>query len=230
MSGVVAPRESREYFAQARTWLDDRLGRAERLVRLQSWMIALLGAVAICLSGALIMLMPLKETVPFVVRVDAATGIVDNIVRVTGSQMTQEEAVTRYFVRRYVMLRESYTRSQIEPAFREMVLLTTAPKRQALQQEYAFASPSSPYKRLGEQGTRSIQVKSVSRIAANVFQVRFLATEQIAGIERSSHRVASIEYEYQKTPERESSLTVNPLGFVVTGYRTDVEASVAGAS
>lgn len=230
MSDGVDPRKAREYFAQARNWLNDRLGRAERIVRLQSWIIGLLGTVTLTLGVALSMLVPLKQAVPFVVRVDSATGIVDNVVRVTGAEMTQEEAVTRYFVRRYVSLRENYTRSQIELAFREMALLTTAAKRSTLQKEYAFASASSPYKRFGEQGTRTIQIKNVSRVATNVFQVRFVAVEQTSGIERSSHQVATVEYEYQRAPEKESSLTVNPLGFVVTGYRIDVEAVTRGGS
>lgn len=215
------------YYAQARSWAEDRAGRAERVIRTQKWMIATLSLVALTLGAALVMLVPLKQAIPYVVRVDASTGIVDNVVRVTGSQMTEEEAVTRYYVRRYVALRENYTRSQIEPAFREMALLTTAQRRTELQKEFAFTSATSPYKRFGEQGTRTIRIKNVSRVAGSVYQVRFLAIEAQLGVEKTTHHVATIEYEYQRMPEKESVLGVNPLGFVVTSYRSDEEATVA---
>jgi type IV secretion system protein VirB8 len=217
--------EASRYFVEARAWTDDVVARERRVIRAQRWLLVIFGLLAILLAAALVLLIPLKRIEPYLVRVDSSTGIVDNVVRVDETRLSGDDAIRRYFVRRYVALRENYTRLQIEPAFREMALLTAPAERDALRKTFAFAAETSPYKRFGELGTREIVIKTSPPIAPNVIQVRFVATERLHGITRVSHHVATVEFEFQHVKDRESRvLDVNPLGFVVTRYRSDLEA------
>lgn len=217
--------ETERYFAEASAWAEDAISRERRVIRAQRWLIVTFGLVAVLLAAALFALIPLKRIEPYLVRVDSSTGIVDNVVRVDESRLTGDDAIRRYFVRRYVMLRENYTRFQIEPAFREMAMLTAPAERDALRKAFAFAAETGPYKRYGDTGTREIAIKTSPPIAPNMIQVRFVATEKLHGITRTSHHVATVEFEFQHVKDRESRvLDVNPLGFVVTRYRSDLEA------
>lgn len=220
----VTPAQAKEYFAAARAWNMDRISRADTLIRGQRWVIGTLTLICAGLTGALLILVPLKRVEPYVVRVDTSTGIVDNVVRLADSKRSPEESVTRYFIRRYVGLRENYSRNQIELAFKDLELLTDKRLRYELRKEFEFATPTSMYRTFGQLGTREVTVKSLSRISETIFQVRFFATEKINGIERVLHYVSTIEYQYQGSPQKETTLAVNPLGFVVTAYRRDVEA------
>jgi len=67
----------RAYFAEAASWDADRVAASERSVR-TAWRVAV-GACVLAVAAifALVLLMPLKRVDPFVIRVDNATGIVD---------------------------------------------------------------------------------------------------------------------------------------------------------
>ena len=61
------------YFAEAASWDQDRAGRARRSARIGWTVAAVACGVIVLLGAALMMLMPLKRVVPFVIRVDRAT-------------------------------------------------------------------------------------------------------------------------------------------------------------
>lgn len=180
--------------------------------------------VLIATGSAIPMLLPLKTVESVVIRVDSTTGIVDSIVRQTDIAKTENELATDYFVRKYVNLRENYTRNQIEPAYERLQYMTGEKQRANLREDLRFANPTGPYAKFGETGTRSIQVKSVSRLGPNIMQVRFYAIDRVAGITDEQHFIATIEYTYQGKPTTESAREVTPFGFVVTSYRRNIEA------
>lgn len=220
---VLIGEESR-YFEQAQNWNDDRVSRAEKTVSRQRWLIGALTCLCGGCMGALLLLLPLKRVEPFLVRVDNATGIVNTVVSLKNAKRDYSEETTRYFIKKYINLRENYARNDIERSFRQMAVMTHEPLRAPLKKAYAFATPGSMYQQFGEKGTREITIKSTSRLGTNVFQVRFFATEAMSGIEKIVHYVSTIEYEYQDTPRTEAARAVTPLGFTVTAYRRVQEA------
>ena len=101
---MIAVPDAEEYFAEAESWDADRIAQFRRTAR-TAWWVA--GAGWLCASAsaiALLLLMPLKEVTPFLVRVDRSTGIVD-VVPVFAGRATPEEAVTRYFLSHYISMR-----------------------------------------------------------------------------------------------------------------------------
>ena len=74
------------------------------------------------------MMLPLKTTDVRLVRVDSSTGIVDQVVKLADAKETYDEAMTKFFLRRVVALRETYTRAQLQNNYDQSVLFT-APER-----------------------------------------------------------------------------------------------------
>ena len=123
----VTKQEETAYYANARAWDEDRVANAMKSRRAAWWVAGLACAVVALQAVAIAGLTPLKRVVPYLVRVDSSTGIVDNVVRVADVQLGKDEVMNRYFLRRYVFLRASYTRGTLQSNYDELVLLS-APK------------------------------------------------------------------------------------------------------
>jgi type IV secretion system protein VirB8 len=95
------------YFAEAESWDADRAAESRRSARTAWWVAAAGWLCAIASALALALLMPLKQVIPYLVRVDGSTGIVDVVPVFTGPA-TPEEAVTRYFLTHYVSVCERF--------------------------------------------------------------------------------------------------------------------------
>ncbi len=222
---AITKAEENEFFAQARSWDDDRVA-CERRSRQLAWTIGGLACtVALAQAVGMAFLLPLKRVEPYVVRVDSSTGIVDNVVRISDARETYDEVMSKYFLRKYVTLRESYTRAQVQNNYNDLSLFTSPKLRAGLREEFAFASLNSPYARLGEHGVSEVRIKSVSFMARNIGQVRYVVTERRAGVEAQRHMLATMEFQYVAQPASEDTRGVNPLGFLVTNWRSDPEAA-----
>ncbi|MGH1453398.1 MAG: virB8 family protein [Paracoccaceae bacterium] len=226
----VSAEELKSYFAGAASWRDDRVSAADRMVRNQRWVIGGLMLTLLATAAAIPILLPLKTIETVIVRVDSSTGIVDSIVRQKDIPKTHDELATEYFIRKYVNLRENYTRNQIEPAYEKLQFMTSEQQRPNLREALRFANPAGPYAKFGESGTRKINIKSVARLGPNIMQVRFFAIDRVAGITEEQHFISTLEYAYEGKPSTESAREVTPFGFVVTSYRRNVEAVKAAVS
>lgn len=223
----VTKKEEAAYLKAARSWEDDRVLAAQRSAKTAWWVAGVASTIAAVLAVAVVFLTPLKTVEPFVVRVDSSTGIVDNVVRVRDATLSQDEVMNKYFLRQYVTLRESYTRQQLEPNFEKLRLLTAPKLRGQLKTQWHMKSPTSPYATYGELGTAEVSIKNVAFVRPNIGQVRYVVTERKQGVETQRHLLATIEFQYVAAPASEDSRAVNPLGFLVTNWRTDGEAVLA---
>lgn len=83
----------------------DLVQKSER----RAWQVAKMSAVGFILSVVSIgLLMPLKETRPYVIRVDKTTGGIDLVTSVRGKDVTNDEVQDKYFVNQLVINREGY--------------------------------------------------------------------------------------------------------------------------
>lgn len=220
----ITKAEEKAYFAAAASWDDDRVESALKSRKTAwgaFWLVLLVAAVE---ALALALLVPLKRTDAYLVRVDSSTGIVDNVVRVADTKLSSDEIMTRYFLRKYVVLRESYTRAQLQPNYEQVFLLTDPKLRPALRKEFELASPTSPYKKYGDLGVAEVKIKNISFIAPNIGQVRYYVVAKVGGSEITTHKIATLEFHYVAAPASEEARGVNPLGFQVTNWRADPEA------
>jgi type IV secretion system protein VirB8 len=224
----VTKKDEADYYKEAASWDEDRIIALQKSKR-TAWMVA--GAAATLSLGltlGLVLLIPLKTVEPFMVRVDASTGIVDQVVKLKDARESYDEVMTKFFLRRVVALRETYTRAQLQSNYDQSVLFTAPSARPQLKVDFSFDNVNGPYKRYGELGTSSVQIVNISFVAKNVAQVRYMRADRKGGAETQTRWVATVEFRYVSQPASEEARGINPLGFQVTNYRNDPEAVVEG--
>ncbi|HEY1725039.1 MAG TPA: VirB8/TrbF family protein [Steroidobacteraceae bacterium] len=230
MTVAEQPAELASYFREARSWDGDRVAQALRRAR-TAWRAAA-AALVCCLASivALMLLIPLKQTEPYLVRVDNATGIVD-VVPVYSAQVPMDETVTRYFLSHYVTVCERFNLSTAESDYEECGAFHSAQRNQAW---YALWNPNNPRSPLNlhkDGSTVAVQVQAVSffKRASGVndtAQVRYVKSERPGGggDGRDSHWIATIQYAYA-TPSADPRVRRwNPLGFKLLDFVTELES------
>jgi type IV secretion system protein VirB8 len=225
----VRRKEEASYFKEAASWDEDRVVSLRKSRRTGWWVASAEFVLILLLTIAILMMLPLKTTDVRLVRVDSSTGIVDQVVKLADAKETYDEAMTKFFLRRVVILRETYTRAQLQNNYDQSVLFTAPSARAQLKSDFSFDNPNGPYKRYGELGTAAVQIVTVSFVAKNVAQVRYVRTDHKGGADTQSRWVATIEFRYVSQPASEDARGVNPLGFQVTNYRNDPEAVLEAA-
>lgn len=225
----MAASDAQAYFAAADSWDTDRVAQFRRITRI-AWRVAAAGWLcAVASAVALLLLMPLKEVVPYLVRVDASTGIVD-VVPVFVGHATPEEAVTRYFLTHYVSVCERFNFSTAESDYEECGAFHSAQRNQAWYALWTATNPNSPLNLHKDGSSVRVQVTSVSFFTrasglSDLAQVRYLkAVRQGSGAEESvSHWVATIQYAYAEAAKDPKTRRWNPLGFKIVDFRTEPE-------
>ena len=186
-----------------------------------------LGIVALIVAtleaGALMALAPLKAVEPYVIQVDNDTGMTTVLEPLKEKSLTENEAVTKFFIVKYIVARETYDPQDLNQNYERVRLMSTG--EEAARFEDFIRGADGPVESFKTTTIRSIRVRSVSFLNKSTAQVRFTATKrQIATNEKQeSHWIATLSYRYVNTPLEESERLDNPLGFQIKNYRIDQE-------
>lgn len=225
-----------EYCREAESWDADRSAQHRRSAAV-AWRVAAAGWVsAVGSAVALVVLMPLKQVEPFVVRVDNTTGIVDVVPVYTGGA-APEEAVTRYFLTHYLTVCERFSFATAESDYEECGAFHSAQRNQAWYAEWTATNPASPLNVHKDGSSVRVQVASVSFFTrasglADLAQVRYLkAVRQAGGTdEKYTHWVATIQYAYAAPAKDPKMRRWNPLGFKIVEFKSEPEVMVESAT
>ena len=226
------------YLEEAASWDADRVAQAARSVAV-AWRVAAAGWLcAVASVLALVLLLPLKRVVPYLIRVDGTTGVVDVVPVYTG-HAPLGEAVTRYFLTHYITVCERFDYSLAESDYEECGAFNSARLNQMLYARWNRANPKSPLNLHKDGSTETVRIESVSFFKpasgeSDLAQVRFARVERQGdgAPERVTHWIASIEYRYGKPPDDPRTRGWNPLGFEVLdlGIEPEVLSSAPGAA
>lgn len=208
-------------------WEDNHINFLERSER-RAWYVAFIlgGAFMFAIIGIILML-PLKSTVPYVMRVDKTTGAVDLVTSIRGESIEFDEVSDRYWVSNYVRHREAYDWSFIANDY----LATKEFSAENVFKPYheLYTSEKSPEKIYGSD--KSIRVNIISVTINHEQQtavVRFnktLSSRKEGNVLGITNWVATVRYEYApKTLKTTEMRDINPFGFTVTGYQIAPEA------
>lgn len=225
MAEGVEPAELLDYFRQARSWDHDRALKARRE---KQTAYAIAGIASLLALGAIVWhaVAPLRSVEPYVIRVNQASGGVDvvNVVRKT-SEITGDEAVSKYFLSTYVRNRESWIAAASDDLFRSVAVLSAPNEQEKLAAERRPENPSSPVNLFKNGETIGVRVTSVAFINRRVAQVHFAKLVRSPGIgpDAATSWIATINFKYVDSPETEADRLYNPLGFQVVSYRADPE-------
>jgi type IV secretion system protein VirB8 len=231
-SAVTSSPALDEYFREAESWDADRSASFRRSATV-AWRVAAAGWIcAVTCAVAVMVMMPLKQVEPFVLRVDNSTGIVD-VVPVYAGGAAPEEAVTRYFLTHYLTVCERFNFATAESDYEECGAFHSAQRNQAWYASWTKTNPASPLNVYKDGSSVRVQVKSVSFFTRasgllDLAQVRYLkALRQGGGAdEKFTHWVATIQFAYAEPAKDPKTRRWNPLGFKIVDFRSEPEVSI----
>jgi type IV secretion system protein VirB8 len=226
---MTADRELESYWSEAAAWDLDRAAQLHRSERV-AWLVAAAsGLCALLCACALLLVVPLKQIVPFLIRVDNTTGIVD-VAPITAGRIDPGEAVTRYLLTHYITVCERFNFATAESDYAECGAFHSAQRNQAWYAAWNPANPSSPLNLYKDGTTVRATVVSVSFFRrangiADLAQVRYLKRLRRAGSaeEEVTHWIATIQYAYTAPSQDLHTRSLNPLGFKVLDIRPEPE-------
>jgi type IV secretion system protein VirB8 len=215
------------YYAAAKSWADSQADAVTRQTRF-AWIVAgVASGIALLLALTVMMLVPLKSSVPYVLTVDRQTGAIEMATSLTDGKLTQNEAVIQAQLAAYVVARETFDATDLAAKYREVQLASSPGVAATYVAQMQASNPQSPLRTLSPGETIQITVRSVSLMTPGTALVRFVAARRLpdgrAGPERSY--VSAISYGFSGKPLRAEDRFVNPLGFQVTRYRRDLEGA-----
>lgn len=225
-------------FLKAQTFKDDPavsdwyhdLYRSATVSRNRWFLIGVIGLILAAIQAlALVFLTPLKNVEPYVIQVDNKSGMTTVLKPLKDgneTSLTEEEAVTKSFIVKYVIARESYDPQDLNRNYDLVRLLSSQDEARKFNDAVANGNPNSPVERYKTTTTRTVRIRSVSFLdqKKKIAQVRFVTTESSRNNEtKEDYWVAILTFRYINAPLDENDRLSNPLGFQTISYRTDQE-------
>ncbi len=217
------------YYRDAASWADDARDQDRASGRI-AWRVAGAAlAIAVIEAIALVALIPMRRPVPLPILVDRQTGYVQAMTDLSPGALTQNEAVTRSYLARYILARETFDAADLNQAYRKVMLWSSGDARRDYASWMSRATPDSPLN-LDSPSTRvAVTLESLSLTSPTTALARFTTQRQDAGgpPQPIQSFAATLAFRYVDAPMSMADRLVNPLGFQVTSYRRDSEAPLA---
>lgn len=239
---VTAKQASFDFVKAAKEFEASRIGDIETS-RKMAWYVATAACcVAIMCSVAVMLLTPLKEVRPYLIRVDNNTGATDIVTTLANGKSNYGDEVAKFFAANYVRLMEGYDWYTLQNQIDQAMMFSDSNMQGQIEKKYAM--PNAPHKTYKDSQRVNVKINNVSIIdPKGILQVRFTKTvEPMNGGSynpqtgtstpepKINNYIATIGYDYVNVPTVDDVRLVNPLGFTVKTYRVDEEAVVNGGA
>lgn len=231
---VTQNEATHSFINAAKEFEKSRIDDIERS-RVVAWRVAI-GACALAIVSvlAVVLLTPLKEVKPYVIRVDNNTGATDIVTMLDGTQKTgYSEEVSKYFASLYVTQLEGYDWYTVQKQVDTVMLFSDSNMQQRISNK--FNLPDAPHKVYKDRQRIEVNITNTSIIDdKGLMQVRFTTKvlPMNGGVYNPQNAtftppieekkfIATIGYDYVNVPKLDNIRLVNPLGFTVKSYRVD---------
>lgn len=218
-------KEANLYYKSIQSFITNENERNAKFFKMGWKLTGILSICCILQSIALTTLMPLKTAIPYVMRVDSTSGYIDIAKPLEDDKVTYDEVLSKFFLKEFVINRESYDWNTIQNMFDKTKLLSNSDV--FAEYEFNIQSDLSPLKILRKEKKVVVAVRGVTFIN-NLAQVRFAKlVKNKDGTPATGYKpttwIATIDFDYEKEIKTEAERLENPLGFQVISYRVDVE-------
>jgi len=211
-----------EFYQSASDWAYDLyLSQSVRLRRAIIVIVALFCLLMLSLVSNII-LIPLKEKVPYLYAFDHASGEITKIGTLEVTTLSSNWTLTRYLLIHYVTNYESYSAENIDLPYQLVWAQSDENVRKGYEQLVSSNNDHSPYRLYGKDKFVTVRVISVNQLNDNTVDVKFEKTlhDRAASVESVSQKEAIIKWEYSQAETTQKMLDRDPLGFKVTYYQT----------
>ena len=170
------------------------------------------------------LLTPLKKVEPYTIEVNTTTGETKVKQPLKDGVLTQSEALTKYWLIRYVRARVGYDFQDIEEQYKTVNWLSDQKEFSRYADAFNPKKATSPYNLYGDRVQLLVRVKSISFIDKDTASIRIdLNKIEIDGSEEITPVVVTASFQFTLEPRSEEERFENPLGFQVTNWRVDAE-------
>ena len=214
------------------------IGELARKSERRAWMVAFASlCMSLSLAGGYYFMLPLKEKVPYVVMADPFSGTAsvaalrdDPYYR----ELVSREVLARASVANYVVARESFDAELLKARdWAQVNVMSSGDERRAFAAVLADANPSSPAKFVRNNQAVRVRVSSITGIydagrmvGATVRIQRNLHDRSNGALQPIDRRLITLAFRWAPDMELDETLRwLNPLGFLVTQYRSDLDMS-----
>ena len=209
---------------EIRNWYEERFDN----ITVQRNLLFILLLVLLCLSivsiGVVAYVINTKRFDPFVIQIDDTTGMAKIVNPINSEILNGNEALAQYFIKKYVVARETYNPVDFTTLAKKTVRLLSANSIYWEYRGYLRNEEVNPAIKYGQKNTTFLVVKSWSKLNDNKYILRFSINET-AQARRVYNKIAVVEFKYVPMELTEKDKDINPLGFQVTGYRVDDDSS-----
>lgn len=206
------------------SWEHD-LVMQERRSRVLAWRVA----VGSCTMGllaliALVIILPLKQVVPYVIKIDDITGDA-SIVQSAASYIKSTEINDKHWLKRFIIAHDRYDYNLLQTDFDFVKNLS----QENTFNDYAaqFADPLKIQDKYKDKVKIIPEILSITITRAGYATVRYQITKTDSYSSAKpliEKRIATIAFSYDVDRKGTASEMIdNPLGFTVTGYQTETE-------
>jgi type IV secretion system protein VirB8 len=207
----------------------------------RAWIVAISAVcMAVLLVIGMMLMLPLKEKVPYLIMADPYTGT-SSLSKITenfaSKQITSNEAINKSNAAHFVIARESYDWDLINRRdWNTVFSMSNANISTNFKNLFADDNPKNPDKLYGKAQVVRVKIKTMvltetSKGEVNGATVRFdriIIDKESARIVGAEAAIATMAFEYKSNLSMaEDQRIENPLGFRVTAYRVDPEVATS---
>lgn len=207
-----------------RNWYEERYDKL--IVQRNILLLLLLVVISLTIISVLVIsiVVNAKEFDPFVIQIEESTGMAKIVNPVSTEILEGNESLARYFIKKYVIARETYNPVDFDTEARKIVRMLSSSTIYWNYLGYIRNKEIDPTLIYGQKNTTFLIVKSWSKLDAKKYMLRFSVNET-AGDKRVLSKLAVIDFDYVPMELTETERDINPIGFQVTGYRVDDDNS-----
>lgn len=194
----------------------------------RAWFIAFISTfVTVIAIVAVMLLTPLKTVVPYLIKVDQSTGMVEMMTVLNRKDIGKDEALDKYFLATYINAREGYIYQLLNHDYVLTQLMSS--KEVASKYRALYAGANARDSVLTNDNVIDVKILSIvlgNSNGINTATIRMQLNQKnlTSGAVVSSVKVATLTYDYfVDEASSEENRIENPLGFKVTKYRVDSE-------
>lgn len=165
-----------------------------------------------------------KQFDPFVIQLDDNTGRAVIVTPVSSTLLAADDSLTRYFIKKYLIARETYNPVDFTTIARTTVRLLSTSSVYYNYLGFIRNKDNDPVLKYAQDNTTFLTIKSWSKLAQDKYIVRFSITET-SGDQRVFNKISVISFSYVPMELTDVELDINPVGFQVSGYRVDDDNS-----
>jgi len=209
------------YYKEALTWSHDSYYANKLWLRRATLGIVILSIMLFMSLLSHLLLLPLKEKVPFLYAFDNTTGEITKLGELESSKLSANWELTRYLLIHYVINYESYNFDNLNIPYQLVWAQSSLDVRTKYEALMKTNNKNSNYHKYGKDKYITVHVLSVNRLNENTVDIRFAKTlhDKTTNSKKVLQKEAIVKWEFQKAQTSQKMLDRDPLGFKVTYYQ-----------